>query len=102
MAPRKDSRTVGTPQGRKVRAEVFKRTIDVGGVETDYWDVASSSGFLSQGWPTKKLALERRDQHLTEHETGEPAPPKADLLTVPEEDQLARGIAEALAKRNGA
>ncbi len=94
-----EAKTIQTPQGRKVRAEVMKRTVDVDGTPTDYWDVVSSSGFLSEGWPTRKLAIARRDQHLAEHETGKPAPPKAELLSEPEEDQLARGIADALAQR---
>lgn len=36
-------------------------------------------GFISSGWPTKKAAKERFEQHVTEHETGKPAPDQADL-----------------------
>ncbi len=64
-----------------------------------YYDLACECGFLSEGWPTKKLATERRDQHVIEHDTGEPAPPKAELLTEPAEDRAAQNIARALANR---
>lgn len=30
--------------------------------------------FVSTGWPTKKAAGERGQQHQAEHETGEPMP----------------------------
>jgi hypothetical protein len=35
-------------------------------------------GFTSTGWPTKKAATERGDQHQTEHETGDSMPELAD------------------------
>lgn len=64
-----------------------------------YYDLACECGFLSEGWPTKKLATARRDQHVAEHETGDPAPPKAELLSVPAEDRAAQNISDALARR---
>lgn len=83
-----------------MKTVIEKREIDVGGVATLYYDFACECGFLSEGWPTKKLATARRDQHLAEHETGRPAPSKADLLvSEPLEHRAARGIARALAKR---
>lgn len=30
--------------------------------------------FVSRGWPTKKAATERGQQHQAEHETGVPMP----------------------------
>lgn len=30
--------------------------------------------FVSTGWPTKTSASQRGQQHLTEHESGEPMP----------------------------
>lgn len=85
-----------------MRTAIEKSEVEVDGEKVTYWDVACGEcpgGFLSEGWPTKKLAMERRDQHVKEHETGEPAPPKAELLTEPAQDRAARNIAQALASR---
>lgn len=39
----------------------------------DTWEGGCTCGFSSKGWPTKKLATERMEDHVAEHETGEPA-----------------------------
>ena len=80
---------------------IDKREVEVDGTTTPYYDLACQCGFLSEGWPQRKLAEARRDQHLAEHETGEPAPDKRELLVEHENDRAARGIAEALAQRRG-
>lgn len=37
-------------------------------------------GFRSDGWPTKKSAVERGAQHFNEHVSGEAAPPLHEFL----------------------
>ena len=75
---------------------------DAEGAEIAHWDFfclcdsARGDGFLSEGWPTRKLAKARGDQHLAEHESGKPAPEKGELMS-PAEAARARTIAEALA-----
>lgn len=77
--------------------------VKVNGKEVDHYDAfclcdpVRGEGFLSEGWPTKRLAKARLDQHLEEHRTGEPAPPHAELMT-PAEQVQAVDIATALAE----
>lgn len=40
--------------------------------------VCEDCGFVSSGWPTKKAASERGEQHAAEHESGEPMPELAE------------------------
>lgn len=47
----------------------------------DVWDFSCAvfagnalCGFQSTGWPTKKVAVARADQHLTEHKEHVPMP----------------------------
>lgn len=82
-----------------MQTKIEKREVEVDGKVTACWDLACECTFLSEGWPTRKLADLRRDQHLAEHETGEPAPEKGLLMSNPERT-AADGIAAALAKRS--
>ncbi len=83
-----------------MKTVIEKREVDLNDSPTMYYDFACQCGFLSEGWPTRKLAKERGDQHLAEHETGEPPPEKGELLAGAIRT-AADGIAEALAKRRG-
>jgi hypothetical protein len=42
-------------------------------------DPGSGRPFHSSGWPTKATATARGEQHLAEHETGEPMPSLEDF-----------------------
>lgn len=81
-----------------MQTKIEKREVEVDGTPTAYYDVACECTWLSEGWPERKLATARRDQHVTEHETGEPAPEKGELMSGPQRS-AADGIAAALAKR---
>lgn len=43
------------------------------------WTAICACGFTSTGWPTRKQAKIREEQHITEHSTGEPMPDKAEV-----------------------
>jgi hypothetical protein len=85
-----------------MKTAIERSEVEVAGEPTTYYDVACECGFLSEGWPQRKLATERRDQHLAEHETGDPAPSPGDLLASTADRDAADGIALALAKRRRA
>jgi hypothetical protein len=77
------------------RTMVQRFTVDSDSGELAHYDLYCECGFLSEGWPTKKLAEARCDQHLEEHRTGKPAPPHIELLAGDEATQ-AKNIADAL------
>ncbi len=90
-----------TNEGEVMQTAIEKRVITIDGADTNYWDFACECGYLFEGAPTKKIATTRKEQHLTEHETGEPAPPKAELLGTPQEVDAAERIARAFEQRRG-
>ncbi len=71
------------------------------GEDLTHYDLGCECGYTAIGFPTRKLADNRKSEHLAEHETGEPAPPINDAFTT-EEQSAADRIADALAAaRNG-
>lgn len=49
------------------------RVVPVDGDDGRSYDGQCACGFVTAGWPQKKLAQARLDEHTAEHATGEPA-----------------------------
>lgn len=57
---------VTAPAAVKYRTRVVKDD------DPGTYDAECACGFTSAGWPQRKLAAARVDEHAAEHETGEP------------------------------
>lgn len=55
-----------------------KSTIEKNDQES--YDAQCECGFVTYGWPLKRLAKERIEQHHAEHETGDLMPDSIELL----------------------